>query len=158
MKKQCLAAAVASAFLSTSLMAATPSVNKDAMMLRLSDMNGKTEWGLGYARMNGADQWGLAFSSDFYKEDNPIFLEHTQTHLIGATYGISDNWYIVPRVGITYSTWDTIYTDRETKVGATWGVDLLGTYQYLVGGVGIHSVNAVGAVKTQVTLSLGVAF
>lgn len=142
-------------------------------------------WGVGAAKVQGAGKFGFAATIDyqtfgadwsFHFPDNPLY--GTRVYLdgswgtnfmFGPTYGVSDNFYVVPKIGITYNKLyyglaeienakPHIEHGKEDRYDASFGFDAMFSLGAFVGGVGISNYYHFVDRETKINVLLGYRF
>lgn len=96
-----------------------------------SSGNKPYHFGIGALAMNGSGNIGWAFSYDVSKQEERVFTSSSkfksQSLLVGLSYGVTDSFYVVPKIGyMGYTRTDTpdsSYNEKVDQLG--YGYDLV---------------------------------
>ncbi|EOV6308124.1 outer membrane beta-barrel protein [Vibrio parahaemolyticus] len=160
----------------------------EIISLRYSDTKFAGEnqalFGIGFSHIRGAGNVGFTLSADaqnFDKDGN--FVENVgkesesfQHYNImgGLTYGVIDEFYVMPKIGFTYSKYknkfadtncsvllgcqDFINTDRKDNYGISYGIDFMMISNSLAYGIGVTDVDYFDDRDVKLNLSVGYKF
>lgn len=130
MKKTIIGMALALAFTSQ----AEAKINEDVITLNIGTVeNTETEinetvFGGSYFQAKGEDKFGLAYNLDLSINKTEVgafeFDEKLIGHSIGFSYGLTNNLYIVPTIGLTYGEIKIAGFERTTW-GGNIGTELV---------------------------------
>ncbi|XEV13630.1 hypothetical protein ACBZ90_01635 [Vibrio alginolyticus] len=141
-------------------------------------------FGVEFSHIRGADNVGFTLSADAQNFDKDgDFVENVgkesesfQHYNImgGLTYGITDEFYVMPKIGFTYSKYknkfannqcsvlfgcqDFIDTERKDKYGFSYGIDFMVISNSFAYGIGITDVDYFDNRDVRLNLNLGYKF
>ncbi|MGR5219502.1 hypothetical protein ACPV4B_04635 [Vibrio parahaemolyticus] len=143
---------------------------KTSVLAGLSFLNATQGYTLGVYQLNGQGNWGFGAGLDFGKfDENPDGGYYLRSDFIAAklamTYGVTDNIYIAPNIGIVHSQLDRSYyyagrphTDSHTANGITPGVEFIVENNGWTGSVGISHLPLVDRNETAFSAKVGWSF
>ncbi|PMS91964.1 hypothetical protein [Vibrio parahaemolyticus] len=159
----------------------------EILSLRYSDtsLDGSHEglWGLSFSHIRGEDNFGFTLSVDFqnfdekgaYIEGVGREKEEFQHYNVmgGLTYGVTENFYVMPKVGFTYSKYkhyrldqqcalglcqDIIHPSAKDKYRMSYGIDFMLLSHSIAYGVGLTDADYFGEREMRANLSIGYSF
>lgn len=143
---------------------------KTSVLAGVSFLNSTKAYTLGVYQLNGRGNWGFGGAVDVGKiDENPDGGYHIQSDFyaarLAATYGFTENIYIVPSVGVVHSTMERSYyyagrpnTDSHSYTGVTPGVDFIVENEGWSGSVGVSQIPLVDRSETAFTFKAGWSF
>ncbi|HHG3159297.1 TPA: hypothetical protein ACPVXI_004654 [Vibrio parahaemolyticus] len=165
----------------------TPDSTKQIVSLRYSDTSiagdNHALWGGSFSTVNGMGNFGVTLSADFqsFKENGDYISGVGQeketydfyNYMVGATYGVSDNFYVMPKVGLTHSKYknyhsetvcvssackDVIKDDLDDEYRMSYGIDFMFLYKSIAYGLGVTDYSYFGNRETRANLTIGYKF
>ncbi|MCW8346426.1 hypothetical protein MD535_10480 [Vibrio sp. ZSDZ65] len=136
----------------------------------VSFLNSTKAYSLGVYQLNGQGKWGLGGGIEAGRiEENPDGGYYTQSDFYAArvvlTYGVTDQIYIAPNLGVIHSTLDRSYfyagrdhVDHHTYTGVTPGVDFIVENEGWTGSVGVSQLPLVDRSETAFNFKVGWSF
>ncbi|MFV0448053.1 MAG: hypothetical protein ACK5MF_06280 [Vibrio sp.] len=169
--------------LSTHAVAAN-TVDSEVLSLRYSDANNHATYGIGFTNIRGAGEYGFTLSADVQNFDvNGEYIENVgqekeiyeyQSIMGGLSYGVTDQFYVMPKVGFTYTKREDNFKDSLTnekgevvdymgmsskdEYGFAYGIDFMFLYKSLAYGIGITDYNYLDTRETKANISVGYKF
>ncbi len=141
-------------------------------------------WGVSFSNVRGKGNFGFSISADMQKfEENGNYIEDVGQEkkmyefsniMLGATYGITDDLYIIPKIGFSYSKLDEHYeykfTDSDGNPDSylksrvsddysmSYGIDFMFLYKSLAYGIGITDYNYFDTREAKANITVGYKF
>ncbi|MFL0883011.1 hypothetical protein ACQ895_01535 [Vibrio parahaemolyticus] len=139
--------------------------------------------GASLATLGGKGNFGFALSVDFQHFDVNGEMtnagrekkEYTFNNvMVGATYGVTNEFYVIPKIGFTYSEYENHFADkscigniickdvmnseRQDEYKPSYGVDFMFLHNSIAYGLGINDYDYFGNRETRMNLNIGYKF
>ncbi|CAH1521246.1 Whole genome shotgun sequence [Vibrio owensii] len=144
-------------------------------------------WGVGFSHIRGEGEFGFTLSADFqnFDEDGAYIdgvgreKEEFRFYNImgGLTYGVTEQFYVMPKVGFTFSKYTNFFADEKCSPlsGCTgennfinedknedyrisYGMDFMFLHNSVAYGLGITDFSYFGERETKINLNIGYRF
>ncbi|MGV2986180.1 hypothetical protein ACE1OE_00950 [Vibrio sp. E150_011] len=143
---------------------------KIAVLAGVSFLNAGKGYSLGVYQLNGDENWGVGGVIEGGRiDENPDGGYYTQSNFYAArvavTYGVTDQIYIVPSLGVVQSTMDRSYfyagrdnVDHHSYTGFTPAVDFIVENEGWTASVGVSQLPLVDRSETAFSFKVGWSF